>query len=38
MSKTDNIRGYEDKKTINWVIRIYGNTSANAYKIRSLGK
>jgi len=24
MSKTDNVKGYEDKKTINWEITTYG--------------
>lgn len=32
MSKTDNVKGYEDKKTINWEITIHGKPPVNAYK------
>lgn len=31
MSKTDNVKGYEGKKTINWEITSYDKPSANAY-------
>lgn len=36
MSKKDNIRGYDDKKIINWLKRIFGNCATNPYKIRNL--
>ena len=32
MSKTDNVKGYEDKKTINWEITTYGKLPKKAYK------
>ena len=31
MSKIDNVKGYEDKKTINWYITPYDKLLANAY-------
>ena len=34
MSKTDNVKGYEDKKTINWLILFYSTPLTNPYKIR----
>ena len=36
MSKKDNIRGYDDKKTINWLKSIFGKSATNPYKIRDL--
>ena len=33
MSKTDNICGYEDKKTINWLITTYPRIRENLDKI-----
>ena len=32
MSKKDNVRGYDDKKTINWYIPTYGKLPRKAYK------
>ena len=34
MSKTDNVRGYDDKKTINLKITYYDKTSINTYFIK----
>jgi len=32
MSKKDNVRGYDDKKTINWEVGAYEKTLPNPYK------
>ena len=32
MSKKDNVRGYDDKKTINWEITTYEKLPRKAYK------
>lgn len=32
MSKTDNVNGYEGKKTINWYITTYEKLHKKAYK------
>ena len=32
MSKTDNVRGYDEKKTINWYITCYDKLLTNPYK------
>ena len=32
MSKTDNVRGYDDKKIINWEIPTYEKLPRKAYK------
>lgn len=34
MSKTDNVKGYNDNKKINWLVSIYPTLSKKAYKTR----
>ena len=36
MSKKDNVRGYDDKKTINWLKVIFGNSVRTPYKTMKL--
>ena len=36
MSKTDNVCGYDEKKTINWSKGIFGKSAINPYKLRNL--